>query len=119
MKKVRDNRKLGRRGHTYSEDARNGNGADLWMVSVVWEVMDAGRTIAHGTAMAAFKASSLICTAESNKPADSSQHQRPRRNTSAYTYKLFKGGHEGYDKHKAIWPTINYAGGETVHLHDI
>ena len=88
---MHDVRKLGRRGHTYSEDARNGDGADLWMVRVVGEPGVAGRTIAHGTAMSAFEASSLICTAESNEAADN-QHQKPCRNMSAYTYRLSKGG---------------------------
>jgi len=70
MQGMHDIRKLGRRGHTYSEDARNGDGGDLWMVKVMWEVGDAGPTIAHGTAMSAFEASSLICTAESDKASE-------------------------------------------------
>jgi len=57
---MHDVRKLGRMGHTYSEEARNSDGADLWMVRVWWEPGDAGRTIAYGIAMAAFEASSRV-----------------------------------------------------------
>jgi len=38
--------------------------------TVMWEVGDAGPTIAYGTGMSAFEASSLICTAESDRASE-------------------------------------------------